>query len=198
MTRRSLALGVAILVLGLATPALAFDVRNTFHADALLLSGEVGGGVQDNLRGGEQTDLEMLYTGLRLGWLPFGAAGPGPLFGAFEIGLEALYQKYTEPKHAFWAGLSLVGRYHFLSLGRFVPYIEVGASAGGTDLEVSEIRSDIAFLLLAGAGASVAITDRIAVYAGYRLTHVSNAGIERPNLGFEAHTGVAGVTFFLK
>jgi opacity protein-like surface antigen len=89
-------------------------------------------------------------------------------------------------------------RWHFLSLGRFVPYLEGGAAAGGTDLEVREVESTFAFLLSFGAGASVFVTDRTAIYAGYRLVHVSNGGIESPNRGFEAHTGVVGVSYYFK
>jgi opacity protein-like surface antigen len=187
-----------LLVLAGAPAASAFSAGQTFHPGALSLSGELGGGSQGNIRGGEQTGLDLFYTGFRLGWFPFGAAGPGVLNGALEAGAQALYQKYTAPVDAFWAGAGVNLRYHFLSLGRFVPYVEAGASAGGTDLDVKEIDSNIAFLLQAGVGASLFITDRTALYLGYRLIHISNADIEQPNHGFEAHTGLFGVTFFLK
>src|SRR5207248_7435956 len=75
-------------------------------------------------------------------------------YGALEMGFEPLYQKYTVPKEAFWAGLAAVSRYHFLSLGRVVPYVEIGGSAGGTDLEIREINSAFAFLVFGGLGAS--------------------------------------------
>ena len=45
-------------------------------------------------------------------------------------------------------------RYHPLPLGRFVPYIELGAAPGYTDLKVCAQRTDLVFLLFAGAGAS--------------------------------------------
>jgi hypothetical protein len=38
-------------------------------------------------------------------------------------------------------------RYHFLCLGRFVPYAELAAFAGGTNLKITEIRSDFTFML---------------------------------------------------
>jgi hypothetical protein len=196
---RVLGLGL-LLVLVHAVPARALDPGAMFHENALLLSGEAGGGSQENLgeSNSRQTGLDLWYAGLRLGWVPFGPTGPGFVRGALELGLEALYQHYTDPGDAFWAGVNAVGRYHFLSLGRFVPYIEAGAGVGGTDLDIPEIRSDFAFYLLAGAGASVLLNERTALYAGYRLIHLSNGGIESPNTGFEAHTGVVGITFFLK
>jgi opacity protein-like surface antigen len=92
----------------------------------------------------------------------------------------------------------VTGRYHFLSLGRVVPYVEAAAFAGATDLRIAEIDSDFTFLLWAGAGASFFASARAALYAGYRWTHVSNGNTDQPNRGFEAHTGVVGVSFFFE
>jgi opacity protein-like surface antigen len=195
---RRVVVGLAIVLALRTTAADAFDAERVFQRDALLLSIEGGAGAQHNFQDSDQqTGLDLWYAGLRLGWLPFGTTGPGIVRGALEVGLEALYQQYHHPVDDFWAELSAVRRYHFTSLGRVVPYLEGGASAGATNLNVREIDSDFAFLLFAGAGASVFLTERVALYAGYRLVHVSNANLDRPNTGLEAHTGVAGITFFL-
>jgi opacity protein-like surface antigen len=130
--------------------------------------------------------------------IPFGPSGPRPLWGALEVGLEPFYQRYTHPVDAFFAGLGLALRYHFLSLGRVVPYVEVFGAAGGTDLETLEIDSNFTFLLHAGVGLSVFVTDRTAVYAGYRLQHVSNGNTAEPNRGFESNVGVVGVSYFFR
>jgi opacity protein-like surface antigen len=90
-------------------------------------------------------------------------------------------------------GLSLC--YHFLSFSRVVPYVELFGAAGGTDLKRPEIDSRFTFLLHGGVGASVFVTDVVAIYAGYRLQHVSNGNTSRPNHGFESHTGIAGVSW---
>jgi lipid A 3-O-deacylase len=197
---RHLAGGLIGLVVMLATPAaFAFDPARTFHQGAFVVSPEAGYGEQFNLEDKRVTsDVEFANAGIRFGWLPFEPVGPGLLHGSFEVGLEPLYQRYLEPSDAFFAGLGLTGRYHFLSLGRFVPYAEAAAFAGGTDLEIREIDSDFTFLLWAGAGASFFVTDRTALYAGYRWQHVSNGNTKQPNRGFESHTGVVGVSFFFE
>ena len=74
----------------------------------------------------------------------------------------------------------------------------MGAGVGGTDLNAIEINSAFAFLLSAGVGAAVFITDQIALYGGYRLIHVSNGHSSRLNRGFEADTGVVGVSYYFK
>ena len=72
------------------------------------------------------------------------------------------------------------------------------AGPGGTDLRVREIQSDFAFLLFGGVGAQIFLNDSMALYGGYRLVHISNGNTSRPNRGFEAHTGVGGLSFYFK
>lgn len=194
MTKTAAVLALLLLAAG---PALAFDPNRTFARGNTVLSVEAGGGSQSNLEGHHnQSEIDLFYVGARYSLLPLEPAGPGILRGALEVGLEPIYQQYTSPKTAYYAGLMAQARWHILSLGRFVPYFEGGAAAGGTNLRVLEIDSSFAFLLNFGAGASFFITDRTAIYAGYRLVHISNGNVDTPNRGFEAHTGVLGVSYY--
>ncbi len=181
-----------------AAPAWAFDAEQTFKKGTFMLSGEGAYGWQFNSEHKRNaTYVEFYDAGVRFSLLPLDTiARSSFLYGALEVGLEPLYQHYTTPKQAFWAGLAAVGRYHFLGLGRVVPYAEVGGAAGGTDLEVREINSTFAFLVFGGLGASIFISNKTALYAGYRFQHVSNGNTSRPNRGFEAQIGVAGISFF--
>lgn len=187
----------AVALVSLVGSAWAFDSEATFTKGTLVLSVEGGGGSQHNLEGQPfQTGLEFWNAGVRVAVLPFGTLLSGPLHGALEVGLEPFYQRYTRPVDAFFGGLGASFRYHFLSLGRVVPYVEVFGAAGGTDLQIREIDSTFTFLLFGGVGASIFVTDHAAIYAGYRLQHVSNGNTAQPNRGFESHTGVAGVSIF--
>jgi lipid A 3-O-deacylase len=198
MIRRLVVGLVACVVLG-AAPAWAFDAAQTFKQGSFVISPEAGYGEQFNMEDQRVfTGLELMNVGVRFGFLPFSPMAPGPLHGALEVGLEPLYQRYLDPVDAFFAGLGATARYHFLSLGRFVPYAEVAAFAGGTDLRTREIDSDFTFLLWAGVGASFFVTERTAIYGGYRYQHVSNGNTDQPNRGFESHTGVVGVSFFFQ
>jgi hypothetical protein len=194
-------LGATTLFVSIAlpAPATAFDAHTTFARGTYVLSGEGSYGEQLDREGfGELSDVKVWNVGLRASLLPFGATGPGILHGAVEVGLEPLYQRYIDPQPAFWAGLMLVARYHFLALGRFVPYVEVAGGPGGTDLNVSEIRSDFSFVVWGGAGASLFLTDRTAVYVGYRYEHNSNAGTASPNRGLDFHMVVTGVSYYVR
>lgn len=191
-------LAVAVLVLSVVSPALAFDPEQTFKKGGVVLSLDGGGGRQNNLERHErQTELDLWWIQGRASLLPFGTTGKGGfLYGAFEVGLEPIYQRYTGPVDGYFAGLGWGARYHFLSLGVFAPYVELGAAAGGTNLRVIEIDSSFAFRLYGGVGASLFVADNAAIYAGYRMVHISNGNVSRPNRGFEADTGVLGVSFF--
>ena len=183
----------------MAEPASAFDAEETFKRGTWLMSLEGGYGWQADIGSDRPfTGLEFANVGVRVGVLPFGPAGPGLLRGALEVGLEPLYQRYVEPVDAFYAGLAAVVRYHFLPFGRLVPYVELAGAAGGTDLKVPEIDSSFSFLLFGGAGFSYFIGERLAVYAGYRFEHVSNARTSSPNFGVNSNSGVLGVSYFFK
>jgi opacity protein-like surface antigen len=194
----SRALAAVVVVLLAAVPALAFDPELTFKRGGFVLSLDGGGGAQNNLEKHErQTELDLWWIQGRASLLPFGTTGKDSfLYGAFEVGLEPIYQRYFHNTSGYFAGLGFGARYHFLSLGIFAPYVELGAAAGGTNLKVIEIDSSFAFRLYGGVGASVFVADNAAIYAGYRMVHISNGNISRPNRGFEADTGVLGVSFF--
>jgi hypothetical protein len=192
-------LAAFVLVLSAAPHALAFDAEQTFKKGGFVLSLDGGGGTQNNLEDiARRTELDLWWIQARGSLLPFGTSGKnGFFYGAFEVGLEPIYQRYFGNAHGYFAGLGMAARYHFLSLGVFAPYVELGAAAGGTDLRVKEIDSSFAFRLYGGLGASIFVSDNAAIYAGYRMIHVSNGSTSKPNRGFEADTGVLGVSFFL-
>ncbi|HTO13537.1 MAG TPA: acyloxyacyl hydrolase [Candidatus Binatia bacterium] len=203
MTRGPLALGLgalALLLLLSAPAARGYDPNQAFMQGSLVVSPEAAYGHQFDLEHKDgYTGLDFANIGVRLGWLPFKPlAADTPVYGSLEIGLEPLYQQYISPKQNYFAGLGMTYRYHFLSLGRFVPYFELAAFAGGTNLKVTEIRSDFTFLLWGGVGASYFVSDRTAVYTGYRYEHVSNGHTSTPNRGFESNVGVLGMSFFFE
>jgi len=192
-------LAIVVIVLSVASPALAFDPEQTFKTGGVVLSLDGGGGSQNDLeRHGRQTGIDLWWIQGRASLLPLGTTGKdGFLYGALEIGLEPIYQKYFGNVDAYFAGLGLAARYHFLSLGVFAPYVELGAAVGGTNLRSIEIDSTFAVRLYAGLGVSLFVADNAAIYAGYRMVHLSNGNTSRPNRGFEADTGVLGISFFL-
>jgi len=189
----------AVALMSLARPAPGYDPEETFAKGTKIFGLQVGGGAANNVEGHREVgDISFITETPRFSYLFFAPFGSGFLRSAFEPGLEGWFQQYVSPSGATANGLKITARYHLLSLGRFVPYLEGTAGAGGTSLRVPEINSTFTFVLEAGAGLSFFVTDRLAVNAGYRFQHISNGHTSDRNRGFNSDSGVIGVSYFFK
>jgi hypothetical protein len=189
----------AMAVLSLARPAPAYDPEATFARGTTIFGLQVGGGAANNVEAHRDvSDISFITETPRLSYLFFSPFGSGLLRSVFEPGLEGWFQQYLSPHSATAQGLKVTGRYHFIGLGRFVPYLEGTAGAGGTSLRVSEIDSTFTFVLEAGAGLSYFVADSLALNAGYRFQHISNGHTCDRNRGFNSDSGVVGVSFYFK
>ena len=191
-----LALGI-LLATGQAWGA---DGGVVFTKGAKIVTVSVGGGANLDLPAleGRRTDLSLLNTSLRLGYLPFDPVGSGPLRGSFEVGIEPFVQLYLEPSTATAEGVKAVGRYHVLPFAPIVPYAEFAMGVMHSNLGVKELRSRHVFSLEGGVGVSYLLTPSLALTGGYRFQHLSNAGTEDPNVGINSSTGILGASFFFK
>lgn len=189
----------ATAVLSLARPTPAYDPEATFARGTMIFGLQIGGGAANDVEGHRYvSDISFITETPRLSYLFFSPFGSGLLRSAFEPGLEGWFQQYLSPHSATAQGLKVTGRYHFIGLGRFVPYLEGTAGAGGTSLRVPEIDSTFTFVLEAGAGLSYFVTDSLALNAGYRFQHISNGHVCNPNRGFNSDSGVVGVSYHFK
>jgi lipid A 3-O-deacylase len=198
-SRRIVTVVTALLVLVSAGRASAYDREATFAQGTTVIGLQFGGGAADNVEGHETvTHISFLTVTPRVSYLFFSPFGRGWLRSAMEPGLEGWLQIYLSPKGATARGLKAAMRYHLIGFGSLVPYLDLAAGAGATNLSVREIDSRLNFVLEAGAGLSYFVTDTIAVNAGYRFQHISNANTSRPNRGFNSDTGMVGVSFYFK
>jgi hypothetical protein len=101
---------LALVFLGSPHGAEAFDADAAFPRGGYVLSLEGVYGEQFNPWHETITGLDFFNVGVRFGFLPWGAVGSGAFKGAFEIGLEPIYQRFIEPETAFFAGLGAVAR----------------------------------------------------------------------------------------
>ena len=190
-------LAVLLLVAGAPRPCSAFDAGESFAKGTTIVSLQMGGGTQAHF---EPTisGITFLEFTPRLSYLPFQPFGSGWTRAAFEPGLEGWLEYYLGPEKGTAGGLKAALRLHWLAFGRFVPYLEVTAGAGATGLDLPESRSTFTFILEGGAGFSFFVKEDVAITAGYRIQHLSNGNTSKPNRGYEAYSGVAGVSFFFR
>ena len=201
MRKRAWLLWIVMGTLGLSgvvpRGAVAFDPEVEFAKGTTIVGVQIGGGVQNNIADDSAiSGISFLNVTPRLSHLPFEPFGSGWLRSAIEPGLEGWFQYYVEPRVFTAEGLKAALRYHFIGVGPLVPYLEVTAGAGGTNLNVPEIRSHFTFVVEGGAGVSYLITPAVALNLGYRFQHLSNGGTGHPNRGVNSNTGVLGVSYF--
>jgi len=118
----------------------------------------------------------------------------GALFYHMEAGLA-----FSDRDDKFLVGWSpLMVQYKFLnSRRRWAPTVLLGTGFSMTnwkDVATRELGSEFQFLLHAGAGLEY-FKKKGAYSINYRLFHVSNAGIQFPNIGLNAHMFTMGIRF---
>jgi hypothetical protein len=190
---------VALAVLALVCPAVAYDAGGTFARGTMILGLQIGGGATNNTEGHRTvSDISFLTAALRVSCLFFPPFGSGLLRSAVEPGIEGWFRYYLSPHEATAQGLKLAMRYHLIGFGRLVPFLAGTAGTGGTSLRVKEIDSTFTFVLEARAGLSYFVTDTVALNVGYRHQHISNGHTSNPNRGFNSDSGLGGVSFYFK
>src|SRR5262245_25448367 len=194
--QRPVLLAMMILACLLPSTAAAFDAADSFHKGAFVLSLQAGGGSLNQAI--EAHDHGSWFASFvpRLTYVPIEPVGSGWLRGTLEVGGEAFFQFFREPVETAAEGLKATARWDFLGFGRLVPYVEVLLGAGYKNFRPWDSPSSFTFVLEGGVGAAYMITPSIALTAGYRFQHLSNAGVGRRNRGYNYDGGVAGVSIF--
>lgn len=123
----------------------------------------------------------------------------GYFSGAIEVLAEPVGAHFFEPFSASLAGFSIVGRYDFLSFGRWMPYWDFGLGVSWTDLapRIPEQSTPFEFLLETGPGLQYFITQEFAITGALRLHHISNSGIGTRNTGINAVLGLIGFSYYI-
>ena len=113
----------------------------------------------------------------------------------FEWVVEGHFARYFTPEGTM-VGLVPLGLRYYAGHGRLLPYFSVGAGFGWTDLtQLDEIDRRFNFLLEGVAGVRGELPRGQAWTFEARLSHVSNAGTETPNLGLNCLVFLAGWRF---
>jgi hypothetical protein len=123
--------------------------------------------------------------------------GRGPLAGQFEFLLEITpFLLVNQPSNVFGLTASpLHMRWNFAPGHRLRPFAEVSGGIVYTNESVPVRTTRFNFIDQAGFGLRWQTGSRVALLAGYRFQHISNAGRVKPNPGANFNLVYAGVTF---
>jgi hypothetical protein len=177
----------------LLLPARAVSAGDPLAAGATLLG--LGGGfsVSHGVEGLDTVDGLQLLP--HVGYVISDRFGVGSLRGALEVMLEPTLMHLTsEGRSSTSVGASALGRW-VIGESRVRPYLEAGLGMllGRGDLQHSDCS--VNFLLQAGPGLLVVLSDTTTLAAGYRFQHVSNASLCDLNVGLNSSAVYLGVSY---
>ena len=87
-------------------------------------------------------------------------------------------------------------RYDFATRSKWVPFVDFGAGATATGIRNGDLSTIFEFNLQAGLGTHFFLRNDLALTFQYRFIHLSNAGIEFPNVGVNTSNFLLGLSWF--
>jgi len=147
----------------------------------------------------DKDDYELVPAILRLGFdlEPFLNKFHIDLPGITEIELEPFVNTVVNPDSNVEAGFNLLFKYAYPLTERIYPYLEGGAGFLYMSQHTLEQATQYNFIPQAGAGLTLFLQkDKLALSAGYRYRHLSNASIKHPNKGINVDMVLVGMSLF--
>lgn len=122
--------------------------------------------------------------------------GPGRI-GSWEFALEGFYNKYIDDYSGnYEIGIAPTIRWHYGFEEFISPYVEFCIGVLYTDLTIPETGTEVNYNVHLGAGLNFRLSREVYLSAGYRLRHISNAGMSERNAGVNYHQVVLGISYY--
>lgn len=116
--------------------------------------------------------------------------------GLLQLQLEPFVAPIYSPSNNFETGMSV-----FLKIGfvpdtwKLQPFGKIGIGLDYMTLQTREQRTQFNFIDTVCLGAHYFVKKNVALTCEYRLRHLSNAGIDQPNHGINAHFALLGAAY---
>ena len=112
---------------------------------------------------------------------------------AWELAFEVYYHHWTGDESGnFETGFSPTLRWHYGYDQPVSPYLEVSTGVLYLDGDSPDTGSSLNFDSHFGLGLNFRVTDSLRLSTGYRLRHISNAGLDEVNGGLNTHQFLMG------
>jgi opacity protein-like surface antigen len=120
------------------------------------------------------------------------------LRGHPSVAIEFLpVMAFVETGQTTWGvGANLLYEHHFAVKGRILPVWKLGAGFLYTNHEIPRDETRHNFSALTALGVDLMVTERSALFLGYRFHHVSNANTGGVNPGINVHSVIFGLSFY--
>ncbi len=130
------------------------------------------------------TDLSRFFSGLK---------GHRGLVTAF---IEPQVNPVIGPDDDIEFGMGIGLQYQYPVMTSLSLYVNAATGPFYISVDTRDQADGFIFTNHVGAGAYFFMNKNIAVNAGYRFRHISNAGTHEPNGGIDSHFGVIGISWF--
>ena len=116
--------------------------------------------------------------------------------GSLSVHLEPQFNPVINPETDFEFGIGLGVQYIHPLTDRLSAYISGSVGPHYISVVTRDQAHGFIFSDTIGAGLYLFITKNSALNLGYRLRHISNAGLAKTNLGINSYFGVIGYSVF--
>jgi len=117
-------------------------------------------------------------------------------YGSLEFVAEGfLSYAQQDSKDRYGVGITPLFAYNFESLGRAVPFLELGAGILYTNLDPEGFGSHLNFTPQGGIGVRYEVAHGRFLKLSYRVHHISNAYIDEENRSIDSHFFLIGISF---
>jgi lipid A 3-O-deacylase len=172
------------------------EIGDGFRSDSQQFTAAVGAGFgMKVITSRENHDWGV--GSLEYGWFLGEVVGsPHWYRGNWQLLVQVFGGVQFYPDTAYVVGAAPLFRYNFATGCRWIPFLDLGAGVAATDIRNGDLSTTFEFNLQAGAGMHYFVRDAMALTFQYRFIHLSNAGLEFPNLGVNSSTFLFGVSWF--
>jgi opacity protein-like surface antigen len=177
------------------SPIWEHGVGDGFRAGAFEAGLSLGPGIGMAILNSEQAH-DLALASAQFGWMMTGPRGQHWYRGNWELMGELFAGAQYRPDTDYVVGLGPAVRYNFATRSRWVPFMNVGGGFAATSIRGSDLSTTFEYQLQAGVGTRYFLRPNLALTLEYRFLHISNAGIDAPNLGVNTSVIYAGFNYF--
>jgi opacity protein-like surface antigen len=158
----------------------------------LTLGVQFGFGLENNIPN-NISHINFIFAAPQIGIIAWDSPHSRFPLKRFELISQQMLGGSTHPGGSL-IGTSLIMRFGFKPMGRAVPYFDAGSGPVHTTIDENapEITGHTQFLSQGGVGLQYFVRPQRAMVFEYHYFHMSNAGLQQPNHGFNGSMFTVG------
>jgi len=146
--------------------------------------------------GETRTRVETIDLTYRYGYFLSGETGKSWYLGRPELLIEVPFSSVQSPKNGQTIGVNFLISRNFTSSKKIVPYVFAGLGLVYTNLDISDLGSELNGNYQIGTGLRFFVSDKVSFDLNCRFHHLSNGSTAEPNIPLNSVKILFGVSFY--